>query len=74
MQRYHQLQFSVMGMLSLHKGIPHSAFCPANKESNPWWFGLTGLLWSDTLCYKHPRPKECMVLLYSYQVIFKDLC
>lgn len=47
---------------------------PTRKATNPWWFGVTGLLWSDTFCHKHPRPKECMLLLYAYQVIFKDLC
>lgn len=49
-------------------------FHSLSKERNPWQFGLTGLLCSDTLCYKHCPNKECMVLLCSYQIIFKDLC
>ena len=31
-------------------------------------------VWSDTLYYKYPPNEECMVLFYSYQIMFKDLC
>lgn len=32
------------------------------------------VVWSDILCYKHPPNEECMVLFYSYQIMFQDLC
>lgn len=65
-----------MAVLSLHNTITHSVICTANKGHNPRQFGVTGLQWSDTLSYKHPitPSKECMVLLYSYQITFENLC